>query len=186
MNETDVNNTSQSEEVKEETQVEEPQVETPKSGDKTDPNLLLKSLQEEREKRRLMEEELLALKAVHSEPSYQSDDERIAKLEDQIRLLTDKEQLANIKAQFPELKDFPEFDEYRKEFPQTKMENVAKLFLSEKGLIGTPRKGLEKTTGGSKQPQQTGMSVADVKLLRETNFKKYQKMLMEGKLKVNG
>lgn len=186
MENTDVKETSKSEEVIEETQLEQPQVETPKSGDKTDPNLLLKSLQEEREKRRLMEEELLALKAIHSEPSYQSDDERIAKLEAQIQQLTDKEQLTRVYSQFPELKDFAEFDEYRKEFPQTKLENVAKLFLTEKGVMGTPRKGLEKTTGGNKQPQQTGMSVEDVKLLRETNFKKYQKMLMEGKLKVNG
>lgn len=185
MENTDVKETSQSEEVVEETQVEQPQVETPKAGDKTDPNLLLKSLKEERERRRLLEEELLALKTVQTDTVYQTDDDRIASLENKIRELSDKEQLAEIKGKYPELKDFPEFDEYRKEFPQTKLENVAKLFLSEKGLTGTQRKGLEKTTGGSKQPQQTGMTVDEVKLLRETNFKKYQKMLMEGKLKIN-
>lgn len=190
--ETDVKQAPVSEEATEETQVvpetteetQEPEeTQTPKAGDKTDPNLLLKSLQEEREKRRQIEEELLEIKRVQTEPTY-DDEDRIARLERTLKEIQYKEQVSQILLKYPEIKDLrSEFEDYAKEYPSTQIENVAKLFLVEKGLIGSSRKGLERTTGGTKQPQQSGMSADDVKTLRETNFRKYQQMLMDGKIK---
>ena len=64
------------------------------------------------------------------------------------------------------------------------MENVVKLFLSENGLIESPRRGLEKPTGGDRTPPLMGMTSEEVKTLRETNYRKYEDMLMKGQIKI--
>jgi hypothetical protein len=64
------------------------------------------------------------------------------------------------------------------------LRTAAKAFLVENGLLEAPRKGLEKTTGGPRVPVSSGMTAEDVRILRETNFKKYQEMLEKGQIKI--
>lgn len=163
----------------------------PAPGDKTDSALLLKSLQEEREKRRQLEEENELLKSStlseHVDDIPSDEGKALKKLIDdqnaKIAKLEDEKQLEKAYAQFPELKGLAsEFDTYKAEFPRHKLENVAKLFLAEKGIIDSPRKGLEKSTGGTRTPLAAGLTVEDVKTLRETNYRKYQDLLMKGQI----
>lgn len=88
---------------------------------------------------------------------------------------------------YPKLKEvWGDFESYCTE-PENKgmsLTTSAKAFLVEKGLLEQKRKGLEKPTGGPRQPIPSGMTAEDVKTLRETNWKKYQEMLMKGQIKM--
>ena len=168
---------------------------------KTDSELLLKSLYEEREKRRietekikLLEEEIETLKssAVPEENEAFSDEGKV--LEGKINSL--KSELSEIKSEFakkeliithPILKEkWEEFEEFRTN-PENKgmnMKTAAKAFLIENEVLEKPRLGLEKPTGGSKTPSVSGMTADEIKTLRTTNFKRYQQLLREGKLEL--
>lgn len=161
------------------------------AGDKTEPNLLLKSLQEEREKRKLLEQELETLKSsALSEDEVFSDEgkalkKQITALTEKINSIEEDKNLQAVYAQYPVLKEkSEEFKTFREDYPRTKLENVAKLYLAENGMLEPTRKGLEKTTGGQRVPLTSGMTAEDVKTLRETNFKKYQEMLSKGQIKI--
>ena len=162
------------------------------AGSKTDPNLLLKSLKEEREKVKILEEELANKSSALSEDEVYSDEGKILKKE--IRDL--KSELSEVKVELtkkdiliahPNLKEkWAEFDEFRAD-PENKgmnMRTAAKAFLVEAGLLDVPRKGLEKPTGGPRVPLASGMTTDDVKNLRETNYKKYLELLKKGQLKI--
>ena len=168
-------------------------------GSKTEPTELLKSLQEEREKRRLAEEDAKLAKeelnkinsSIPSEDAWSDEGKLIVEkyvkpLENTITSLREEIDLKNIQATYPMLKELStDFDEFRKEYPRHKLENVAKLFLTEKGLIGTQRVGLEKPTGGPKNQKTPGtMTTAEVKDLRENNYRKYVDMVKKGQLKI--
>ena len=87
----------------------------------------------------------------------------------------------------PELKEsWSEFEKFREDEDNKGMnlKTAAKAFLVEKGLLNPQRKGLEKSTGGTKAPQTSGMTSDEVKKLRETDFKKYRDMLIKGQIKV--
>lgn len=164
-------------------------------GEKTDPALLLKSLQEEREKRKRAEEALKVLESnqVPSDTEVYSDegkaivDKFVKPLEREIQTLREQSELKDVYATYPDLKGLSsEFDEYRKDYPRHKLGNIAKLFLNEKGLLESPRKGLEKTTGGPRTPVQTGMTAEDVKNLRTNNPRKYEDMLRKGLIDIKG
>lgn len=162
-----------------------------KAGDKTEPNLLLKSLQEERERRRLLEEELQALKQSTTETDIVSDEGKILKsnissLESEIKAIKEEKVLSELQSKFPALKDkSAEFNEFRRSYPGSNPESVAKLFLVENDLLETPpRKGLEKATGGGRVVPQSGMSPSEIKDLRETNFRKYSQLVKDGIIKV--
>lgn len=162
-------------------------------GDKTPPNLLLKSLQEERDKRKELEEELENLKSsIPSDSEVYSDEGKA--LQSKISTLTTE--LSEVKGELakkdlllsqPILKDkWDEFEKFRSD-PENKGMNLrtaAKAFLTEMGLLEPQRKGLEKTTGGPRVPMASGMSVDDVANLRKNNFKKYQELLKKGLLKI--
>lgn len=168
---------------------EQPQA--PVAGEKTDSALLLKSLQEEREKRReaeaeklRLEEQLLAKNTLDDDDVF-SDEGKA--LQHQIVSLNEKLELREVGEKYPVLKDkVSEFNEFRKNYPNIGMEKIAKLFLSENDLTETVtvRKGLEPVSGGSRQAPQTGMSSDEVSNLRNTNFRKYSQMVREGKIKV--
>ena len=188
------------------TQTEEPNEDIGESedllpGDKTPPHLLLKAKQEEAERRRVAEAEVERLKAenellrssavpnsedVFSEEGKVIVDQYVKPLQNQVMTLQEELQIKDIVAKFPQLKDFQEdFNEYRKDFPANKLESAAKLFLSEKGLTGTKRKGLEKPTGGDRNPVPSGtMTAAEVADLRKNNHKKYMDMLQKGLIKI--
>jgi hypothetical protein len=167
----------------------------PQPGDKTPNALLLESLQEERDKRRQLEEELESLRSpapsetgeVFSDEGKAIVDKYVAPLQDTVTSLQDQLAIKDVQATYPQLKELSsEFDEYRKDYPRHKIDNVAKLFLTEKGLLDAPRKGLEATTGGPRVPLTSGMTAADVETLRKTDFKKYQQMVMNDQIKIEG
>ena len=171
------------------------------AGSKKDSELLLKSLQEEREKRRMdaerfkmLEEEMETLKtsAVSEENETFSDEGKV--LEGKINSL--KSELSEIKQDFvkkeliithPILKEkWEEFEEFRTN-PENKgmnMKTAAKAFLIENEVLEKPRLGLEKPTGGSRTPSVSGMTADEIKNLRQTDFKRYQQLLREGKLEL--
>lgn len=168
---------------------------TPVPGSKTDSELLLKSLQEEREARRLeqeknrqLEEELDKFKSSALPEGEFSDEGReiigkyVEPLQLAVQSLQDQLAMKDVLAAYPQLKDLSsEFETYRKDYPKHKLENVAKLFLTEKGLLETSqRKGLESPTSGPKTPTTGKMTAEEVKQLRETNYPKYKEMVKKG------
>ncbi len=166
-------------------------------GAKTDPALLLESLQEEREKRRieaeknkLLEEELNKYKTLSVEQVAFSDEGKL--LEKKLDLMASelsefkKEKVKQeVITSYPVLREkWEEFEEFRTENKGMNMKTAAKAFLVENGILETPRKGLEKTTGGSKVPTASGMTTEEVKQLRTTNFRRYQELIKNGQIKV--
>lgn len=168
----------------------------PQPGEKTDSSLLLKALQEEREKRRLLEEEARILREqALSTPTLSEEEmsdegkalkQEIAELKAAQAKLEEQRELEGVYAQHPELKEFAgEFETYKQDYPRHKLANVAKIFLTEKGLLEPRRPGLESPTGGPKTAPTSGtMSAEDVANLRKTDFKKYQQMVMNGQIKI--
>lgn len=164
---------------------------TPPKGSQTPSENLYAALAEERRLRKEAEDKLLTFNTtVPSEEVYSDEGkvllDRIAALEARDRAREEQFELERVFAQFPLLKEKAnEFKEYREaEHPRAKIESVAKLFLAEQGLLEPVRKGLEKPTGGQRTPPTSEMTIEDVKLLRETNFKKYSDMLRKGLIKV--
>lgn len=159
-----------------------------KAGDKTPPNALLKSLQEERAKRKELEE----LLAKQNSPDIEvfSDEgkalqSRIQKLEEQLTTANEEKLLSSVQSQYPALVDkLEEFNEFRKSYPGANIDSVAKLFLVENDLLQpkTPPKGLERGSTGPRTIPKQGMTSEDVKDLRNKDYKKYSEMLMSGKL----
>lgn len=194
MEETDVNQVPVSEEPTPTEVVTE--VVPVKPGEKTDPALLLKSLHEEKEKRRLLEAELeLARKEqanVISEPI--SDEGRF--LKSQIDTIAQKlaeeekrKQLEALQSAFPALKDkSAEFEAFRSD-PENagmKLETAARAFLVERDLLTppAPRKGLEQNSGGTRTVPKEGLTPEEIKDLRVNNFRKYSDMVRSGKIKL--
>lgn len=159
-------------------------------GEKTDPALLLKSLQEERQKRKELEqalEQATLTNKVLPDDEVMSDEGRalkseISSLTAKIAQIEEEKELDKLYAQYPLLKEKAnEFNEYRKaEHPRAKIGSVAKLYLAEQGLLEVPRKGLEKQTGGDRTPVSSEIKPEDLKNLRVNNPKKYQEMLTKG------
>lgn len=165
------------------------------AGAKTDSELLLKSLQEERERRRKVEEELNILKQtapLNNDDEVYSDEGKTLKskidlLEERLSTLSEEREIERMLAQYPALKDkASEFKEFRKsEHPRAKVESVAKIFLAENGLLEPKRQGLESPTGGTRTPMTSGMTSEEVKHLRETNYRKYLDMLKKDQIKID-
>lgn len=170
----------------------------PKPGEKTDPALLLKSLQEERaEVRRLTDEiEVLRNPKPTELPAGEvfSDegkvlDSKIIQLQAKIEATEMEKALTSVQAQFPVLADkAAEFEAYRAENPGMKLETAAKAFLVENNLLEAApvRKGLESSTGGPRGPvvNDGSMSADEVDQLRVTNYKEYVRRLKEGSIKI--
>lgn len=164
----------------------------PAKGSQTPSENLYAALAEERRLRKEAEDQLAALASTPTEDVY-SDEGRAIKsevevLKSTIEQIQDQQRLKDLHDVYPALKDkASEFEDYRKDFPRHKLENVAKLFLTEKGLLDvTPeRKGLEPTSGGGhRDPSPSGMTADDVKLLRENNYRQYMKLVSEGKIDI--
>jgi hypothetical protein len=172
---------------------------TPAPGSKTDSELLLKSLQEERDKRRELEIRQQELEneinnyksSNNSSADIFSDEgkilqkqfqEKVSSLESKLALIEEEKELEKVYSKFPLLRENAnDFNEYRKaEHPRAKIESVAKLFLAEKGLLESTRPGLERTTGGSRSPINASMTAEDVENLRKTNYREYKERLMKG------
>lgn len=184
--------------VNEESVIETPIVEEvvtepkPQPGDKTESALLLKSLQEEREKRRILESELEEAKRnVQPQGDVFSDegkvlDGKIAKLEAELKAEKEAKRLSTLHATYPALKDKQdEFTQYLEDNQGMGMEIAAKAFLIEKDLYETPkaRKGLESASGGGRTPVQTGMTAEEIDNLRVNNYNEYARRIRLGTLK---
>lgn len=168
----------------------------PAPGSKTDSELLLQALHKEREEKRILKEEKRILEERVNASTFTTEEEvfsdegkslkkHINTLEGEIKSIKEEKALQEIISKFPVLKDkTEELKNFSQDYPNTDLAKVAKLYLSENGLLETPRKGLEKPTGGTRTPTSSGMTAEDVKTLRETNYKKYQDMIMKGQIKV--
>ena len=172
-------------------------------GGQTPDNHLYAALQEERKLRKeeaervaKLEQELALLKSSPPpstivEEEDMSDEgkalrKEITALNDKMSQMERANQLERLSIQFPALSELrSEFEQFAAEFPRHKLENVAKLFLTEKNLLSPEptRKGLERPTGGQRTPPSSKLSEDDVKRLRETQPRKYLKMIREGALK---
>lgn len=165
--------------------------ETVQPGEKTDSALLLKSLQEERDKRRDLEAEVEKLKTQPQSDVFSDEGKLLKKEIDDLKLADarreEQAQLSSLQTQFPAIKDKQaEFDEYRQQNPGMHLTTAAKAFLVERDLFEAPsRKGLEKQSGGGRQAPKDGYSADDIADLRNNNFRQYKKLLQEGKIKVD-
>lgn len=136
------------------------------------------------EKARELESQLQELKGSQS-PNDFSDEgaylqKKIDKLTDELTELKESGKIQSVIGQF-NLTDYQdEFRDFRKLYPGVPLENVAKLFQSEKGLLGETRKGLEKPTGGTRVTPQAEMSEDELKSLRETQPRRYIDAIRKG------
>lgn len=160
-----------------------------KAGDKTPPNLLLESLQEERAKRKELEDRIALLESSAS-PDVFSDEgkalqRKIEEQDEKLKTILQENAKKDVLISHPVIGEkWEEFESFRAD-PDNKgmnMRTAAKAFLIENGLLEPTRKGLEKTTGGTRTPPSTKMSAEDIKTLRETNFRKYQDLLEKGQI----
>lgn len=161
-------------------------------GSKTDPNLLLKSLQQERDKVRQLEEQISTLTSSTLSEDQQSDEGKalqaeIKSLRSEITEVKQNSLKSELQSSNPVFKEkWTEFETFRAD-PENKgmnLKTAAKAFLIENGLLEPPRKGLEKTTGGTRQPLSTNPTVDDIKHLRETNPREWKRLAISGALKM--
>jgi hypothetical protein len=162
-------------------------------GEKTDPALLLKSLQEERAIRKDLEAELLDLRAALASGDTSSEEVKVLKtqistLESTLVSMQNDQAIKDLHAKHPALKDkAAEFETYRN-LPENKgmaLSTAAKSFLTENGLLEAPapRKGLETPSGGGRQEAPQGWTHATMDEVRKSDFRKYTKLLKEGAFK---
>lgn len=173
----------------------------PKPGEKTDPALLLKSLQEEREEKKRerdarikAETELANLKAAPSDDVFSDEGrailKRVEQVQTQVATMAGELTLKDVYGANPAIADKKtEFDEFRTD-PQNagmSLETAARVFIVERGLSETPptRKGLEQPSGGGRTPVQgDGVSAEEADQLRQTNYREYSRRIKNGTLKI--
>jgi DNA repair exonuclease SbcCD ATPase subunit len=115
-------------------------------------------------------------------------DERVDALQNDLAELRAKQERADVLELHPVLKgEWASFEKFREDPENAKMslKTAAKVFLTEKGLMGdNQRKGLEKPTGGDRTPVTSGMTAEEVKRLRDTDYRKYSDMVRKGQIKI--
>lgn len=175
-------------------QEEHSQENTVQAGSKTDPNLLLRSLKEEREKRRVLEQEIENLKAtssIQNEDIFSDEGKLLKKQLDttnaRLASVTEELEKKEVIVNNPILKEaWEEFELYRT-LPENKglsLKTAAKAFMVENGLLEAKRTGLEPArNGGQRAKQSSEMTADDIANLRKTNWKAYQEGLRKGTLK---
>ena len=162
-----------------------------KAGDKTPPNLLLESLQDEREKRRELASRLQTLEdSLNPSSPSDSEDDQLASVRAELADIKKRQQRSEVLESYPQLKEiWSDFEEFRSDSDNKgmNMKTAAKAFLVEKGLLEpiVKRQGLEKPTGGTRVPLSTGMTMEDVANLRVNNYRKYVEMLKKGQIKIS-
>lgn len=152
-------------------------------GSKTASALLLKSLKDEREKRRELEEEIARLKANPDADPSGADAAKIAELETQVSGLNDIIAQKDVVIRYPVMKDkWNEFEEFRNS-PDNQGMNLntaVKAFLTENGLLDPVRPGLEKPTGGEPAAPSQKLTTEQIADLRKNNFKEYMRLVNNG------
>jgi len=157
-------------------------------GSKTPSELLLKSLQEEREKVRKLEEELADKRAASGEAFSDEGkllEGKINELSQQITDLTAGNVKKELQESNPIFKEkWDDFESFR-ELPENKgmpLKTAAKAFLIEKGQMDPVRPGLETPGGGPRVPVTPTMTAEQVKEIREKDPRKYREMLEKGQI----
>src|SRR3990167_9238978 len=78
------------------------------------------------------------------------------------------------------------FDEFLEdeENKRLSIKKAARLFAAEKGLLEPElkRKGLEKPTGGGQVKPEPGYSADEIRDMMKNDWRKYEKLLKEGKI----
>ena len=170
-------------------------------GAKTDPALLLKSLQEERDERRKERDLRIAAETALAEARKASEKTDVEVFSDEGKVLQgqiseltaklsaqeQKDRLKALQKDFPALVDkAQEFNDFRldPENAGMKLETAAKAFLVENNLVERPqtRKGLEKETGGVRVVPKVGRTQEEIQDLRVNNYRQYVKELKAGTL----
>lgn len=109
---------------------------------------------------------------VESEPSDL--EARLAKLE--------KDTIYNTYPNLTDKRD--EFETFLEENPHYPIDAGAKIFMAENDMFEKPkRKGLERPTAGPKTPAKSGLTIEEIKDLRENHPRKYMDYLKSGKIK---
>ena len=160
-------------------------------GSKTPPELLLKSLQEERDKRKELEDRITLLETSNSSDVFSDEGKalqrKIDEQDEKIKTILQDNAKKDVLISNPVLKEkWEEFEAYRA-LPDNQgmnLKTAARAFLLDEGLLEPQRKGLEKTTGGPRVPLTQGMSAEDVKNLRENDPRKWREMLQRGDIKI--
>lgn len=134
----------------------------------------------------------VATKPVPSEDDVFSDEGKALKgsieaLQEKLSSIEKKEARRDAEAQFPFLKDKKEeFDAFLEdeENKRLSIRKAAKLFAAEHGMLDTqsPRKGLEKPTGGGQIAPKSELSPDEIRDLMKNDWKKYEKLIKEGKI----
>lgn len=141
----------------------------------------------EAEKKELHKElEILKAKQVDSDGDVP--DTRIADLEAELLALKLKGEKDAVYSEYPVLNDkLEEFEEYLEANPGMKIQTAGKAFVYENDLLAKPtkRKGLEKGGRGIKNYSKGGkMSAEQVKTLRNSDYRRYMKLVQEGKIEI--
>lgn len=145
-------------------------------GSKTPPEMLLTSLQQERDKVARLE---LELEQAKNKNNPAPDEALRRDVESMKQDLAKREVLeAN-----PILKDKWNDLEAFRALPDNQglsIKTAAKAFIIENNLSDLSRVGLESKTGGDRQPVNTGMTVEQAEELRKNNWRGYQDALQKG------
>lgn len=179
---------------------EKPLDPAPPKGSQTPDERQQAAFLEERRKRKDLERqideknaELERLKSGHSDlddDTLSEGEKALRKQIDGLHKRLDQEAesrtLEQLQAKHPVLSDkSEEFEEFRRQYPGVPLAKVANLYLSENGLLNPApaRKGLERTPGGPKTAPASGYTAEELKDLRTNNYRKYERLIEEGKIK---
>jgi len=152
------------------------------------------ALEEERSKRKELEERLNNLSAPSAELDETYSDEgkelrgEIKSLHDKLRSIERRETRREVESEYPALRDKKEdFDAFLEdeENKRLSVRKAATLFLAEQNLLASEppaRMGLEKPTGGGSVPPEPKLSPEDIRKLMQTDWRTYEKLVREGKI----
>lgn len=164
-------------------------------GSKTPSELLLKSLHEEREKVRKLEEELASRPTnpgeAWSDEAWSDEgkllQDKISGLESTINALKEDNIKKQLQDSNPILKEkWNDFELYllKPENKGMSLSTASKAYLIENGMFDAPRVGLETPSGGPRTPVTGALSADEIKRIRETDPAKYREMLEKGQIKI--
>ncbi len=159
-------------------------------GSQTPSELLLASLQEERRKRKELEDELQNLRSANPGDTAWSDEgkllqNQIVQLQTTITSFEENNTKKALQDSNPVLRDkWVDFELYRQK-PENKgmsMSTAAKAYLIDNGMFDQPRAGLESPSGGPRTPVSGALTPEEIKQIRETDPRKYREMLEKGQI----
>lgn len=165
-------------------------IETPEEEEKEDLEELRKraSLSSQNfERVKKLEEKIKEMEAKSSSDVLLDEPDVVEKMASELSELKAKEAKRDVLEAHPELKEaWGDFEQFYADPDNAgmKITTAAKAFLVEKGISSdSPRKGVEKPTGGTRKPVQSGTTLEDVENIRKNNSSKYRDMLKKGQIK---